>query len=141
MSKASSQDNFVAYVSAAVVICLTAIFLFAWNHIRAKGHDVQAVVAYAQFGPFQVENQNLSIEAKLAVQTSVEDASWPEANRKNLNAVFQRLLSEADMKAIKTPNGLRLLQDALTKGSNAAFHANYVQSVLLTDFVFEGTDQ
>jgi len=136
MSKTSSQDNLFAYVAAAVVVSLVAIFVFTWSKARSVD-SFRPEVAYSKFGPYQVETQNFSITASIAVQTSRGDATWPDSNRQTLNVIFKKVLAATDMKILKSPNGLQQLQEALTAGCNAEMHAQHVQAILLTDFVVE----
>lgn len=139
MSQATERDNFFAYAAAVVVVCLAAIVLFTWSQVRS--HKAEPEVSFSPFGPYQIETQDLSISAKLAVQTSRADASWPNSNRETLNTVFKHILESTDPKILKTPNGLQQLQDALTQGCNAELHSSkYVQAVLLTDFVAQSRD-
>jgi flagellar basal body-associated protein FliL len=139
MSKTTERDNFFAYTAAVVVVCLAAIVMFTWSQVRS--HTVQPEVSFSSFGPYQIETQELSISAKLAVQTSRSDASWPNSNREMLNTVFKHILESTDPKILKAPHGLQQLQDALTEGCNAELHSSkYVQAVLLTDFVAQSRD-
>jgi flagellar basal body-associated protein FliL len=139
MSQATERDNFFAYTAAVVVVCLAAIVMFTWSQVRS--HRVEPEVSFSSFGPYQIETQDLSISAKLAVQTSRGDASWPNSNRETLNTVFKRILESTDPKILKDPHGLQQLQDALTEGCNAELHSSkYVQAVLLTDFVAQSRD-
>jgi hypothetical protein len=113
--------------------------MFTWSQVRS--HKVEPEVSFSAFGPYQIETQDLSISAKLAVQTSRGDASWPNSNRETLNTVFKRILESTDPKILKDPHGLQQLQDALTEGCNAELHSSkYVQAVLLTDFVAQSRD-
>lgn len=136
MSKVSSQDNFVAYVAAAVVVSLVSIFVFTWSQTRTNV-PAKPEVSYSKFGPYVVENQNYSVTATITVQTSREDASWPNSNRQTLNVIFKKVLANIDAKTLKSPNNLQLIQDALIKGCDDAMPAKHVQAVLLTDFVIE----
>lgn len=136
--KADTQDNFFAYVAAAVVVVLVVIFVFTWSQTRSHSNEPQ--VSFSPFGPYQIETEKLSISASLSVQTSRSDASWPNSNRQTLNNIFKRILATTDPKVLKTANGLQQLQDALTKGCDDELHTNYVQAVLLTDFVAQSRD-
>jgi flagellar basal body-associated protein FliL len=139
MSKATSQDNFVAYITAAVVVSLVCIFVFTWSQTRSRS-QARPEFSYSLFGPYQIETQNFSISASLAVQTSRGDAGWPNSNRQTLNIIFRKVLADTDLKTIKAPDGLQRLQDALTKGCDTELHTNLVQAVLLTDFVVQSRD-
>jgi flagellar basal body-associated protein FliL len=139
MSKASSQDNFVAYVAATVVVALAAIFIFTWSQVR-NVNQIKPTVAYAKFGPYQVETQNYSLTVSLAVQTSIADSDWANDNRQLLNVILKKILANIDIQAAKAPNGLQSVQDALRQGCNAGMSTNIVQAVLLTNFVFQAQD-
>lgn len=138
MSQTTERDNFFAYTAATVVVCLAAIFIFTWSQTRSR--RVEPEVSFSAFGPYQIETQDLSISAKLAVQTSRADASWPNSNRETLNTVFKHILEATDPKILKGPHGLQQLQDQLTQGCNEELHTKYVQAVLLTDFVAQSRD-
>jgi flagellar basal body-associated protein FliL len=128
MSKANSQDNFVAYI-AAVVVALAGIFIFAWSHLNVSfTNPAKPQIAYAQFGP-------------LDVQTSTGDAEWTIRNRALLNVIFKKILADTDANTVKAPNGMQILQDALRKGANAAMGTQNVQAVLLTGFSFKARDR
>lgn len=139
MSKTSSEDNFVAYIAAAVVVTLLSISLLTWNHVRSSSQSASQI-AYARFGPFQVETQSFSLKASLVVQTSNADAGWADRNRNSLNVIFRKVLADTDANVIKAPNGLQILQEALKKGCNSTMNTNAVQAVLLTDFSFQAHD-
>ncbi|HSY28443.1 MAG TPA: hypothetical protein VK832_13120 [Burkholderiaceae bacterium] len=139
MSNAVAQDNFVAYVAAAVVVSLVSIFVFTWSQTRSNAPPVPEI-SYSQFGPYQIETQNFSISASLAVETTRDDAAWPNSNRQTLNIIFKKVLADTDMKTLKAVNGLQLLQDALTRGCDTELHTKYVKAVLLTDFVVQTRD-
>jgi flagellar basal body-associated protein FliL len=139
MSKAVSQDNLVAYVAAAVVVSLVSIFVFTWSQTRSNSPPTREV-SYSQFGPYQIETQNFSISASLAVETDRDDASWPNSNRQTLNIIFKKVLADTDVKTLKAANGLQLLQDALTKGCATELHTKNVKAVILTDFVVQTRD-
>jgi flagellar basal body-associated protein FliL len=141
MSKANSQDNFVAYI-AAVVVALAGIFIFAWSHLNVSfTNPAKPQIAYAQFGPLDVETQNFTLTTSLAVQTSTGDAEWTIRNRALLNVIFKKILADTDANTVKAPNGMQILQDALRKGANAAMGTQNVQAVLLTGFSFKARDR
>lgn len=136
MSKASSQDNFFAYVAAAVVVSLVSIFVFTWSQVRTVA-PARPEVAYSKFGPYQIENQNFSISTTITVQTGLGDARWPISNRQNLNVIFRKVLADTDLKTLRSPHGLQQLQDSLTKACNTEMHTTAVQAVWLTDFAVQ----
>lgn len=140
MATARSQDNFVAYIAAGVVVCVVAIVGFTWNQVRIAHDATRPHVAYAKFGPYQIENQSFALRASLAVQTSLDDSSWPDKNRKALDVVFKQVLNDIDPNSIKSPNRLETLQNALVKGCSNTFKTPTVQAVLLTDFTFQARD-
>ena len=140
-AKARTRDNFVAYIAAAVVICLAAIFLFTWNHVRASHDATKPHVAYAKFGPYQIESQAFAMHASLVVQTSMDDADWPDKNRKDLDVVFKRVLANADPKVIRSPENLSTLQDTLVKSCDSTFSNHVVQAVMFTDFTYQARDE
>jgi flagellar basal body-associated protein FliL len=134
-SQAKSKDNFLPYLIAVVFIGLAAIALFVWVHARKTDHVDVPQLTYSKFGPYQVEAQGYAIAATLAVQTTDDDTGWAKDNQKALDIVFKKLLADnVDSGTLKSPNGLKNLQDKLAAGSNAALGTNRVQSVLLTDF-------
>ncbi len=140
-AQARTQDNFVAYIAAAVVICLAAIFLFTWNQVRAA-HDVtKPHVAYAKFGPYQIESQSFAMNASLVVQTSLDDSDWPEKNRKDLDVVFKRVLADADPKVVRSRNNLGALQQAIMKTCDSTFNNHVVQAIMFTDFTYQARDE
>lgn len=136
----SSQDNFVAYIAAAVVVCLAGIVMFTWNQVRIAHDATRPHVAFTKFGPYQIETQTYALRASLTVQTSLDDANWAENNRKSLDVVFKKVLADADAQTMRMPNTLLDLQQALTNGCEATFHTKTVQAVLLTDFTFQTRD-
>jgi len=140
-TQARTQDNFVAYITAAIVVCLAGIVIFTWNQVRMAHDATRPHVAYAKFGPYQIETQTYALRASLVVQTSLSDANWPEENKKALDVVFKKVLADADPKTMRSPNNLITLQQALAKGCEAAFGGKTVQAVLLTDFTFQVRDE
>ncbi|HEX8957692.1 MAG TPA: hypothetical protein VF798_15535, partial [Burkholderiaceae bacterium] len=82
--QARAPDNFVAYVAAAVVVCLAAIFLFTWSQVRAAHDAIKPQVAFTKFGPYRIESQAFAMNAALVVETSTDNANWAEENRKDL---------------------------------------------------------
>jgi len=133
MAKSGTQDNFVAYVAAAVVIVLVSIFVLSWNHVKSSGSDV----AYVKVGPYRVDTQAFALTATLSVQMKAGNEDWANDHRQELNIIFKKVLAESDPSVIKAPNRLELLQKALTKAANSAMHTNVVQAVLVTDFTSE----
>ncbi|MBV8634422.1 MAG: hypothetical protein JO002_08040 [Burkholderiaceae bacterium] len=139
--QARAKDNFVAYIAAAVVVCMAGIFLFTWNQVRAA-HDVNKPhVTYTKFGPYRIESQAFAMNASLVVETSLDNSSWAETNRKDLDVVFKRVLSDADPKMMRAPNNLSTLQNTLVKTCDATFGSHVVQDVLITDFNYEQRDE
>jgi flagellar basal body-associated protein FliL len=136
-----SRDNFVAYIAAAVVVCLAAIFLFTWNQVRASHDITKPHVAFTKFGPYQIESQAFAMRVSLVVQTSLDDSSWPEKNRKDLDVVFKRALADADPKIVRSPNNLTTLQDVIVKACNSTFNNHVVQAVMFTDFTYQARDE
>ncbi len=141
MAKARAQDNFVAYIAAAVVFCLAAIFLVTWNRVRAAHDMTKPHVAYAKFGPYQIESQAFAMNASLVVQTSLDDSAWPEKNRKDLDIVFKRVLANADPKVVRSPNNLSTLQQIMIKTCESTFNNHVVQAVMFTDFTYQARDE
>lgn len=136
MAKTGSQDNFVAYVAAAIVIGLVSIFVLSWNYLKTSGKVVPEI-AYAKFGPYRIETQAFSLTATIAVQTSAADTDWANRHREAINVVIKKVLADSDPNTIKAANRLEILQDALAKACNGALNTKAVQAVLLTDFTFE----
>ena len=140
-TQARTQDNFVAYITAAILVCLAGIVIFTWNQVRMEHDASKPHIAYAKFGPYQIETQAYALRASLVVQTSLADAGWPEENKKALDVVFKKVLADADPKTMRTPNNLVNLQLALARGCESAFGVKTVQAVLLTDFTFQVRDE
>jgi|GEM_PF-3457199 flagellar basal body-associated protein FliL len=136
-----TQDNFVAYIAAAVVICLAGIFLFTWSQVRAAHDANKPHVAFTKFGPYQIESQAFAMNASLVVETSLDDSSWAEKNRKDLDIVFKRVLADADAKSLRSPKNLSTLQDTLVKTCDSTFGGHVVQAILFTDFTYELRDE
>lgn len=140
-AQARAQDNFVAYIAAGVVICLAAIFLFTWAQVRASHDATKPHVAFAKFGPYQIESQAFAMNATLVVETSLDDSGWADKNRKDLDIVFKRVLADADAKSLRSPNSLSTLQDTLVKTVDSTFGNHVVQGVLFTDFTYQLRDE
>ncbi|HEX7641780.1 MAG TPA: hypothetical protein VF472_06140 [Burkholderiaceae bacterium] len=140
-AQARTQDNFVAYVAAAVVVCLAAIFLFTWNQVRVAHDAVKPHVAFTKFGPYRIESQAFAMNASLVVETSTDNANWADDNRKDLDVVFKRALSDADPKVVRAPNNLPALQDILLKSVESTFGGHVVHAILFTDFTYEQRDE
>ncbi|HEX8957716.1 MAG TPA: hypothetical protein VF798_15655, partial [Burkholderiaceae bacterium] len=64
-----------------------------------------------------------------------------EENRKDLDVVFKRALSDADPNVVRAPNNLPALQDILLKSVNSTFGGHVVQAILFTDFTYEQRDE
>jgi hypothetical protein len=139
LDKARTQDNFFAYITAAIVVGLVIIFVIAWSIIGSNSPPA-ADIAYSKFGPYQIETQHYSITATLSVQTTRGDSDWPAINQKTLNTVFKSVLAQTDVKVFKDPDGEKKLQDALKKACETEMHTNKVQGVVLTDFSFQTRD-
>jgi flagellar basal body-associated protein FliL len=139
LDKARTEDNFFAYITAAIVVVLVIVFVIAWSVIRSNSTPA-ADISYAKFGPYQIETQHYSISATLSVQTTQGDSDWPGKNRKMLNTIFKTVLGQADVKIFKDPSGEQQLQDALKKACNTEMHTNAVQAVVITDFSFQTRD-
>ena len=140
-AKAQPRDNTFAYVAAAVVVCLAGIFLFTWNQVRASHDANKPHVAFTKFGPYQIESQSFAMNASLVVQTSLDDSDWAEKNRKDLDVVFKRALSDADPKVVRSPNNLSTLQQVLEKSCDSTFNNHVVQKVMFTNFTYQARDE
>lgn len=136
MSKTHASDNFVAYIAAAVVIGLLSVLVFYGNHIWSTPDQVRHHIGYVKFGPLRVETQRFSLKVSLAVQTSSDDSAWATDNRELLGVIFSKVLADIDADAIKAPQSMQTLEEALKKGCNTVMSTNKVQAVRLTDFVF-----
>ena len=110
--------------------------MFTWSQTRPPALPTPNV-SYSKFGPYQIETQNFSITTTISVQTSRGDAAWPNSNRQTINVIFRKVLAATDVKTLKSPNRLQLLQNALTEACNTEMHTKYVQAVWLTDFVVQ----
>jgi flagellar basal body-associated protein FliL len=139
LDKARTEDNFFAYITAAIVVGLVIAFVIVWSVVRSNS-PASADISYEKFGPYQIEAQHYSISATLSVQTNHSDSDWPKMNRKSLNTIFKTVLAQTDVKIFKEPNGEQQLQDALKKACEIEMHTNKVQAVVLTDFSFQTRD-
>jgi len=139
LDKARTQDNFFAYITAAIAVGLVIAFVVVWSVVRSNSPPA-ADISYAKFGPYQIETQRYSINVTLSVQTTQGDSDWPAKNRKMLNTIFKTVLAQTDVKIFKDPNGEQQLQDALKKACETEMHTNTVQAVVLTDFSFQTRD-
>ncbi len=141
MAQARAQDNFVAYIAAAVVVCLAAIFLFTWNQVRAAHDLTKPHVAFIKFGPYQIESQAFAMNASLVVQTSLDDSGWAEKNRKDLDVVFKRVLADADPRVVRARDNLSTLQQMMVKTCESTFNNHTVQAIMFTDFTYQTRDE
>ena len=140
-AQARTRDNLVAYIAAAVVVCLAGIFLFTWNKVRIAHDATKPHVAFAKFGPYQIESQAFAMNASLVVQTSLDDSDWAEKNRKDLDVVFKRVLADADPKVVRSHSNLSTLQETLEKSCDSTFSNHVVQKIMFTDFTYQVRDE
>jgi flagellar basal body-associated protein FliL len=136
MSIRTSQDNFVAYVSAAVVVVLLVVGTIVWYQFR-QPEVVTPTMSYTTFGPYQVQVQELTISAGISVQTETENSDWVKQNRAKLEVIFQSVLAKSDPQKMKSQHGIEMLQDALKDAANQDLQTDHVMAVLLTDFMLE----
>jgi len=129
-----SRDNLFAYMAAGVVfVALVVIFVIIWN--KATKSSAAPTVAFAKFGPYQVETQNSEVLASIAVETAVKDADWAMENKRDLDVIFKTVLAKYDASSSNDPNGMELVQEALRDEANRDLHTNIVQAALLTNYV------
>jgi len=130
-----SRENSVAYAAAAVVfIGMIAILAFFWN--QAKKHDAVApTVAFAKFGPYQVQTQNYEVLASFAVVTGTENAGWAMENKANLDVIFKTAMTKSDPQSTNGRNAMEVLQDALKDEANQDLHTKNVKAVFLTSYI------
>jgi flagellar basal body-associated protein FliL len=136
MSIRTSQDNFVAYVSAAIAVVLMVVGMIAWYQFH-QTEVVPPTMAYTTFGPYQVQMQELTISASISVQTEAGNGDWAKQNRAKLEVIFQSVLAKVDPEKIKNKHGIEMLQDSLKDAANQDLQTNNVVAVLLTDFLLE----
>ncbi len=135
MPKARQSDNFTAYVLVALtctVICIAMTWMYLLYQERTASN-----IAYSSFGPIVVRGSEFSIRATMAVQTRNKDASWVEANQKQLNFAMQAALASADPVRARAPDGVTYVQGILRDAVNTALGTRNVQEILLTDFVIQ----
>jgi flagellar basal body-associated protein FliL len=136
MKKKKRADSFPAYVSGIGAICVVAGFLAVWGYIK-MGQVPRASVAYAQIGPLHVDSGQYTFMARLALQTGSDDARWAGSNLATFQRMLHRALQDADPASLRTPDGLRAMQQRLTLAVNREFAQPRVQQVLFTDFIIQ----
>lgn len=130
------KERSIVVTASLVVAALVVAFAMTWIYLQYAS-KVRADVAYAPFKPVVVRAQDYSIAASFVLQTSTADAAWVAKNQKQLEAVLQEALNEADANGIRAPNGLQALQVSLRNISNEALQTTKIQQVLLTDFIIQ----
>lgn len=134
MSRATSQDNLVVYSASIVVIALVIVLGTSWYFMKTS-EKKSAEVAYATFGPLNLQRHGFAVRTSIAIQTRSGNSAWTTRNRSRLDAVFQKVLADTDPDAIRTSDGLQNLQIVLRDAANAALDTNNVEAVYLTDFL------
>ena len=130
------KERSIVVTASLVVAALVVAFAMTWIYLQYAS-KVRVDVAYAPFKPIVVRAQDYSIAASFVLQTSTADAAWVAKNQKQLEAVLQEALNEADANGIRAPNGLQALQISLRDISNEALQTTKIQQVLLTDFIIQ----
>ncbi|MBC7499465.1 MAG: flagellar basal body-associated FliL family protein [Herminiimonas sp.] len=130
------KERSIVVTASLVVAALVVAFAMTWIYLQYAS-KVRVDVAYAPFKPVVVRAQDYSIAASFVLQTSTADAAWVAKNQKQLEAVLQEALNEADANGIRAPNGLQALQVSLRNISNEALQTTKIQQVLLTDFIIQ----
>ena len=130
----ASEDSLVAYIAAIVILALAIVVGIGWYYFQSR-ETIKTDVAYTKFGPVRVQTQGASFRANIAVQTRTGLSSWTLEEKRILDSVFQKVLSEADPKNVLTQSGMEPLQNALRNAGNAALNTTILQAVFVTDFL------
>lgn len=138
MARAKHSDNFAAYILITIV-CAVVCVVMAWVYFDYKQRTA-SYPAYSDFGPIVARGSDFSIRASVAVQTRNEDTSWIEKNKKAVNMALQAALASADPARVRAPEGVTYVQGMLRDSVNASLGTQYVQEILLTDFIVQGND-
>lgn len=138
MARAKQSDNFAAYI-LITIICAVVCVAMMWMYFDYKQRTA-SYLAYSDFGPIVARGSDFSIRASVAVQTRNEDTSWIEKNKKAVNMALQAALASADPVRVRAPEGVTYIQGMLRESVNASLGTQYVQEILLTDFIVQGND-
>jgi flagellar basal body-associated protein FliL len=134
--KPKQSDNFILYVVGGALMFVLIGFGIAWVYFQ-QNNPFGPPVAYATFGPIIVREPDFSIKATIVVQTSGDNASWLDNNKKQLDFALQNALSKADPLLVHKPDGLAYVQGMLRENTNGALKTQNVQEILLTDFIIQ----
>ena len=135
----ASEDSLVAYIAAIVILTLAIAVGIGWYYFQSS-ERIKTDVAYTKFGPVRVQAQGSSFRASIAVQTRTGASNWTQEEKKILDNVFQKVLSQTDPKNVLTPSGMEPLQNALRDAGNAALNTTVLQAVFVTDFLVVAND-
>lgn len=130
----ASEDSLVAYIAAAVILVLAIMVGFGWYYFQTS-ERIKPKVAFTKFGPVRVQTQDFSLLTSFALQTGTGVSDWKPEEKKILDSVFQKVLSETNPKNVLTQTGMEPLQQALRDAGNAALNTSVIQSVIVTDFL------
>ena len=136
MATRPKRDRFVTIVTSLTVVVLLGIFgaIGMWWH-GGPGNNIR--IDYAIIGPLIISNDNYSLAARIAFQTSKENAGWAKKNQPSLRKVAETTLSGIDPKKVNAPGGLAKLQDLLKNSANQQLNTDKVEQVLFIDFLLQ----
>ena len=139
MTKRPARDRVLLYAIGATLVVLAVGFALAWLYMQHADRQSREI-NFLQLPSIAISRDGHSIAATVAFRTSAADASWAGKNQAALEQIVKRGLMAADPVQVRSPNGLKNLQDTLREASNATLQTTRVQEVLVTDFLVSEGD-
>ena len=136
MSKLASRDRFVTTTTIVIV----ALLLLSFGAFGLYWQGLQRVddsVSYAIVGPLTISTENYSMAARVAVQTSKDNADWARKNQAALRRIIETELAAVNPQQVHAPGGLLMLQRILKEAAMRDLRTDKVEQMLFTDFILQ----
>lgn len=136
MPLTNPRDRFVITTASVVVAVLLGALAGLWYFLHAP-RAADPGLSYAIVGPLTVRTDDFSVVARLAVQTSPDNAAWARQQAPALVRSAEAALGQVDPDRIHAPGGLEELQRSLKSSLSRDLGTDRIEQILLTDFLLQ----
>lgn len=136
MPKPAPRDQFVTTTTIVIVALLLlsfGVFGLYWQGLR----HVDESVSYAIVGPLTISTEAYSMAARVAVQTSKDNADWARKNQAALRRIIEIELAAVNPQKVHAPGGLLMLQHILKEAAIRDLRTDKIEQMLFTDFILQ----
>jgi hypothetical protein len=138
MPSTPRRDNTLLYTVGGSIAALVIGFGGAWVYLQHHAR-LRAEPFFSQPVAVVTATSEHSVAATFAIRATGAEAGWVRAHRSAIEQIVKHALSETDLLAAIGPQGLGALQASLRDLVNKKLNTDYVQEVVITDFLVGDT--